>query len=97
MAAANPIPDGWVAADEPIDAIRAGRYVHVSVLAGHTRDETKLFPQLFAMRPDRGGTSGRLLDDAAVFALVSRYDLERCAERVADSTGFGVGVRVRVG
>jgi hypothetical protein len=22
MAAANPIPDGWVAADEPIDAIR---------------------------------------------------------------------------
>lgn len=76
MAAANPIPDGWVVAEDPIDAIRAGRYVHVPVLAGHTRDETKLFPQLFALRPDLGGTSGRLLDDAAVFALVSRYDRE---------------------
>lgn len=76
MAASNPIPDGWVVAEDPIDAIRAGRYVHVPVLAGHTRDETKLFPQLFAMRPDLGGTSGRLLDDAAVFALASRYDPE---------------------
>ncbi|MFZ3119362.1 MAG: carboxylesterase family protein, partial [Variovorax sp.] len=76
MAAANPIPDGWVVAEDPIDAIRAGRYVHVPVLAGHTRDETKLFPQLFAMRPDLGGTSGRLLDDAAVLALASRYDPE---------------------
>jgi para-nitrobenzyl esterase len=76
MAASNPVPDGWVVAEDPIDAIRAGRYVHVPVLAGHTRDETKLFPQLFAMRPDLGGSSGRLLDDAAVFALASRYDPE---------------------
>lgn len=76
MAASNPIPDGWVVAQDPIAAIRAGHYVHVPVLAGHTRDETKLFPQLFAMRPDLGGTSGRLLDDAAVFALASRYDPE---------------------
>ena len=76
MAASNPIPDGWVVAEDPIDAIRAGRYVHVPVLAGHTRDETKLFPQLFAMRPDLGGISGRLLDDAALFALASRYDPE---------------------
>lgn len=74
MAASNPIPDGAVVAVNPIAAIRAGRYVRVPVLAGHTRDETKLFPQLFAIRPDLGGTSGRLLDDAAVFALVSRYD-----------------------
>jgi para-nitrobenzyl esterase len=76
MAASNPIPDGWVVATDPIEAVRAGRYVRVPVLAGHTRDETKLFPQLFAMRPDFGGASGRLLDDAAVFALVSRYDAE---------------------
>jgi hypothetical protein len=76
MAASNPIPDGWVVATDPIAGVRAGRYVRVPVLAGHTRDETKLFPQLFAMRPDLGGVSGRLLDDAAVFALAARYDPE---------------------
>lgn len=76
MAAANPIPDGWVVASDPIAAIRAGRYVRVPVLAGHTRDETKLFPQLFAMRPDLGGTSGRIPDDAALFSQVWRYDPE---------------------
>ena len=76
MAASNPIPDGWVVAEDPVAAIRAGRYLRVPVLAGHTRDETKLFPQLFALRPDLGGTSVRLLDDAAVFALASRYDPE---------------------
>lgn len=74
MAASNPIPDGWVEAEDPIAAVRAGRYVQVPVLAGHTRDETKLFPQLFALRPDLGGVSGRLLDDAAVFSLAARYD-----------------------
>ncbi|RYF79362.1 MAG: carboxylesterase/lipase family protein [Comamonadaceae bacterium] len=76
MAASNPIPDGWVVAQDPIAAIRAGRYLRVPVLAGHARDEAKLFPQLLAMRPDLGGVSGRLLDDGAVFALVSRYDPE---------------------
>lgn len=76
MAASNPIPDGWVVADSPIEAIRAGRYRHLPVLAGHTRDEAKLFPQLFALRPELGGISGRLLDDAAVFALVSGYDAQ---------------------
>ncbi|MBL8304915.1 MAG: carboxylesterase family protein [Ideonella sp.] len=76
MATSNPIADGWVVATDPIAAVRAGRHVHVPVLAGHTRDETKLFPQLFALRPDLGGQSGRLLDDAAVFALAARYDPE---------------------
>jgi para-nitrobenzyl esterase len=73
MAASNPIPDGWVVALDPVRAIREGRYLRVPVLAGKTRDETRLFPQLLAMRPAFGGVSGRLLDDAAVFALVSRY------------------------
>ena len=76
MATSNPIADGWVVATDPIAAVRAGRHVRVPVLAGHTRDETKLFPQLFALRPDLGGQSGRLLDDAAVFALAARYDPE---------------------
>jgi para-nitrobenzyl esterase len=74
MAASNPIPDGWVVASDPIAGIRAGHYVKVPVLAGNTRDEAKLFPSLFAVRPDLGGASGRLLDDAAVFAIASRYD-----------------------
>jgi para-nitrobenzyl esterase len=74
MATSNPIPDGWVVAPDPIAAMRAGRYVKVPVLAGNTRDETKLFPQLLAIRPDLGGVSGRLLDDAALFAIVSRRD-----------------------
>jgi para-nitrobenzyl esterase len=84
MAASNPIPDGWVMATDPIAAIRAGRYVRVPVLAGHTRDETKLFPQLFALRPELGGTSGRLLDDAAVFALVSRYDADAAPQTTVE-------------
>jgi len=76
MSASNPIPDGWVLAIDPIAAVREGRYLRVPVLAGHTRDETKLFPQLFALSPDLGGRSGRLLSDAQVFSLAWRYDPE---------------------
>jgi para-nitrobenzyl esterase len=76
MAASNPIPDGWVVASDPIAGIRAGRYVKVPVLAGNTRDETRLFPSFFKLRPDLGGVSGRLIDDATVFAIASRYDPE---------------------
>jgi para-nitrobenzyl esterase len=85
MSASNPIPDGWMVASDPIAAVRAGHYVRVPVLAGNTRDETKLFPQLFALRPDLGGASGRLLSDAAVFALAHRYQPERPpATRIED-------------
>jgi para-nitrobenzyl esterase len=73
LAAANPIPDGHVVPADPIAAIRAGQYVKVPVLSGNTRDESKLFPSLLALRPALGGTSGRLLDDAAVFKLVHHY------------------------
>lgn len=73
LAAANPIPDGHVVPADPIAGIRAGRYVKVPVLAGNTRDESKLFPSLLAMRPALGGISGRLLDDAAVFKLAHGY------------------------
>ncbi len=76
MSASNPIPDGVVVATDPIAAVRAGRHVQVPVLAGITRDETKLFPGLLALRPAFGGTSGRLLDDAAVFRMAFSYDPE---------------------
>ncbi len=73
MAASNVMPDGTIVAADPIAAIKAGRYLKVPVLAGNTRDEGKLFPSFFALRPSLGGVSGRLLDDAAVFALAHRY------------------------
>jgi para-nitrobenzyl esterase len=76
MSASNPIPDGTVVAADPIAGVRAGRYVKVPVLAGSTRDETKLFPGLFALRPSLGGVSGRLIDDARVFAIAHQYDPE---------------------
>lgn len=85
MSASNPIADGVVVAPDPIAAIRNGRYVQVPVLAGITRDETKLFPQLLAIRPALGGVSGRLLDDAAVFRLAYNYDPEAApASRIED-------------
>jgi para-nitrobenzyl esterase len=85
MAAANPIPDGHVVPADPIAGIRAGRYVQVPVLAGNTRDESKLFPSLLAMRPALGGTSGRLLDDAAVFKLAYGYQPDAPpASRIGD-------------
>jgi para-nitrobenzyl esterase len=76
MSSANPIPDGHVLPADPIAAIRAGRYLKVPVLAGNARDESKLFPQLLAIKPELGGMSGRLLDDAAVFALAHKYEPE---------------------
>ena len=85
MSGSNPIPDGMVVATDPIAAVRAGRYVKVPVLSGSTRDETKLFPQLFAIRPALGGVSGRLIDDAKLFAIVHKYDPEGApATRVED-------------
>ena len=85
MAASNPIPDGVVVAADPIESVRTGRYVKVPVLAGSTRDETKLFASLFALRPAFGGASGRLIDDAQVFAIVHDYDPQRPpATRIED-------------
>ncbi|MDP1532678.1 MAG: carboxylesterase family protein, partial [Rubrivivax sp.] len=67
----GPIPDGHVLPASPIAAIRAGQYLKVPLLAGNTRDEGKLFPTLL---PLVGGTgSGRLLDDATVFASAFGY------------------------
>ncbi len=85
MSASNPIPDGAVVAPDPIAAIRDGRYVRAPVLAGITRDETKLFAQLLSLRPALGGLSGRLLDDGAVFRLAYSYDAEAApATRIED-------------
>ena len=74
LGASNPIADGHVVARSPIDAIKSGNYLKVPVLAGNTRDEGKLFPQLLALAPGLGGVSGRLMTDRQVFDIAARYD-----------------------
>ncbi|XHS78013.1 carboxylesterase/lipase family protein [Burkholderiaceae bacterium UC74_6] len=73
-ASSGPIADGLVMSKDPIGAIRGGRYLQVPVLAGNTRDETKLFASLLALSPALGGVSGRMLSDTELFALAARYD-----------------------
>ena len=67
LAGSGPIPDGTVLPVSPVNAIKAGQYLKVPVLAGNTRDEAKLFPTFLAI-PGFGGVSGRLVSDAALFA-----------------------------
>jgi len=72
LAGSGPIPDGAVVAADPIEAIRAGDYVDVPVLAGNTRNEGKLFPSFL---PLVGGTgNARLVSDAQLFANHFAYD-----------------------
>ena len=82
LAASGPIPDGAVVPLSPLAAIRAGAWCQVPVLAGFTRDEGKLFPAMLGLAPVLGGVPGRLLDDAAVFAL----QYSEAAEPVVDTT-----------
>jgi len=70
----GPIADGLVVATDPIAAIRRGDYLKVPVLAGNTRDESRLFAGLLALSPALGGVSGRLVGDAEMFAIAQRYD-----------------------
>jgi para-nitrobenzyl esterase len=74
LAGSGPIPDGVVLPSDPIAAIAAGRYVHVPVLAGNTRDEAKLFPTFLALSPALGGISGRLVSDAFLFQTQFDYN-----------------------
>jgi len=76
----GPIADGLVMSKDPIAAIKAGRYLKVPVLAGNTRDETKLFASLLAASPALGGVSGRMLSDTELFALAYRYDADAPAQ-----------------
>jgi len=72
LAGSGPIPDGTVVATNPVNAISAGDYVKVPVLAGNTRDEGKLFPSFL---PFVGGTgNARLVSDAQLFTNHFSYD-----------------------
>ena len=78
-AASGPIADGVVMSKDPIGAIRAGHYLQVPVLAGNTRDETKLFAGLLTV-PALGGASGRMIGDAELFDLAAGYDPDAPAQ-----------------
>jgi para-nitrobenzyl esterase len=71
LAGSGPIPDGSYLPLDPIGAMRAGRYLHVPVLAGNTRDEGKLFPTFLALL---GTGSGRLVTDKQLFDIQFGYD-----------------------
>ena len=73
LAGSGPIPDGAVLPVDPVAAIQAGNYLRVPVLAGNTRDEAKLFPTFLALSPALGGVSGRLVNDAQLFATQFSY------------------------
>nr|WP_283254227.1 carboxylesterase family protein [Ramlibacter paludis] len=72
LAGSGPIPDGTVVAADPINAIKAGNYVKVPVLAGNARDEGKLFPSFL---PLVGGTgNARIVTDAQLFTNHFTYN-----------------------
>ncbi len=70
LAGSGPIPDGALLPTDPISAMAAGRYLHMPVLAGNTRDEGKLFPTFLTLF---GGPSGRLVTDAQLFEIQRNY------------------------
>lgn len=72
-AGSGPIPDGTVVASNPIEAIKAGDYVKVPVLAGNTRDEGKLFPSFLFFVGGEFPTA-RKVSDAQLFANHFSYD-----------------------
>ena len=74
LSASGPIPEGLVVPVDPINAINAGNYLKVPVLAGNTRDEAKLFPTFLALAPAFGGVSGRLVSDATLFSTQFSYN-----------------------
>lgn len=67
QAGSGPIPDGTVVASNPIEAIKAGDYLKVPVLAGNTRDEGKLFPSFLFLVGAEFPTV-RKVSDAQLFA-----------------------------
>jgi para-nitrobenzyl esterase len=82
LAGSGPIPDGTVVATDPINAINAGNYLKVPVLAGNTRDEGKLFPSFL---PVVGGTgNARIVTDAQLFTNHFSYNPNAAAQTTVE-------------
>lgn len=71
LTGSGPIPDGTVVPTNPIDAIEAGTYNKVPVLAGMTAEEGKLFAPFLTLF---GGPPGFRITDAERFNLMASYD-----------------------
>lgn len=78
LGGSGPIPDGTVVASDPINAIAAGNYVKVPVLASNTRDEGKLFPSFLPLVGGSG--NARLVTDAQLFANHFSYNPNAAAQ-----------------
>jgi para-nitrobenzyl esterase len=82
LAGSGPIPDGAMLPLDPIEAIAAGQYTRVPVLAGNTRDEGKLFPTFLFLF---GGPSGRLVSDKQLFDIQYAYQPDAPAQIAIES------------
>jgi para-nitrobenzyl esterase len=74
LSSTSHIPDGVVVANTPLAAINAGHYLKVPVLAGNTRDETKLFASFLALSPALGGVPGLIVSDATRFDMMAKFN-----------------------
>ncbi|WP_427912991.1 carboxylesterase/lipase family protein [Ramlibacter sp. MMS24-I3-19] len=74
LAGSGPIPDGYVLSSGPVNAIKAGNYLHVPVLASNTRDEGKLFPSFLPLVGGSG--NARKVTDAQLFDIQFHTDPE---------------------
>jgi para-nitrobenzyl esterase len=74
LSSTSHIPDGTVVANSPLSAINAGNYLRVPVLAGITRDETKLFASFLALSPALGGLPGLIVNDATRFSMMAGFN-----------------------
>jgi para-nitrobenzyl esterase len=76
LAGSGPIPEGTILPTNPVEAVRAGQYLRVPVLAGNVRDEAKLFPTFLTLF---GLPSGRLVTDAELFSTQFHTNPEAAA------------------
>lgn len=74
LSSTSHIPDGTVVANSPLAAINAGNYLKVPILAGNTRDETKLFASFLALSPALGGQPGLIVNDATRFSMMANFN-----------------------
>ncbi len=74
LGSSGPIPEGTVMPASAIEAIRAGHYNNIPILAGNTRDEATLLAEFLAFSPALGGKPGFIVNDASRFAMMNDFD-----------------------
>jgi para-nitrobenzyl esterase len=74
MGISGPMPDGTVLPPDPISAFAEGKYKKIPILVSNTSEEGKLFAPFLALSPAFGGKPGFIIDDAARFRLMAKFD-----------------------